>query len=83
MSFADEILRFRDEIVPPRFNKIAVRDASVFDAVPRAEPKPTWRGGPPLEALFGIPVLVDESVDPGVIELRLGDELIERVVLGA
>lgn len=78
---ADWLAKYRDMVVEPRFDRIAVRAMSMFDSVPRR--KPTLRPSidEPLDALFGIPVSIDEAVEPGVIELRKGDEVVERVRL--
>lgn len=64
---------FRQKLPPqPRFDRVAVRDLRVFHSIPRRDPAPS---------IAGIPVVQDESIEVGVIELRKGDEVIERVLL--
>lgn len=73
---------FRQKLPPqPRFDRVAVRDLRVFHSIPRRDPAPSIGGGYLSPALAGIPVVQDESIEVGVIELRKGDEVIERVLL--
>lgn len=64
----------------PGFDLIAVDTAGLelLDAT-------LERGSPrPGERLFGIPLVVDETVDPGFAELRSRGELIRKVrIVGA
>ena len=73
--------RFLAEIPTPRFDRAAVRDLAIFDNWPR--PRDTYAPDPNAlpPRLAGIPVYMDEAVAPGVVELRKGDEVVERVVL--
>lgn len=73
MSLADDIAKLAADVKPPTFDR-AVMASDTLDlfraTVPRA------RSG--SHALLGLPVFVDESVEPGIVELRLGDELVEE-----
>lgn len=58
-------------IKPPKFDRIVVRDHRIFGRFPRNDHAPS--------PLLGFPVYEDENMERGVIELRMGDEVIERV----
>lgn len=55
-------------------DQLAVCDLSPFDEIPRSKSSP-------FNGLLGIPVLVDESVEPGVIELRKEKKVVGRLFL--
>jgi hypothetical protein len=57
----------------PIFDRIAVRDLATFDWIPRRE------HAAPIDRLLGFPVIVDPDVDPGVIEIRNGDDVVHRI----
>jgi hypothetical protein len=68
----------------PRFDRFAVHDLRVFGSIKKLrEDEGSW--GDPYErsmlGLTGIPVVVDEGVEVGVIELRKGDEVVDRFTI--
>lgn len=67
----DTIRAAAKAIKPPRFDRIVVRDWRIFGRFPRNDHGPS--------PVLGFPVYVDESMERGVIELRMGDEVVERV----
>lgn len=67
----DDFLAAMRSVKPPRFDRIVVRDYRIFGRFPRNNHAPS--------ALLGFPVHTDETLEPGVIELRKGDEVVERV----
>lgn len=81
-SLLDSLRQMMENLPPaPRFDRCAVRDLRVFHSIPRRDPAPSIGGGYLSPALAGIPVVVDPEVEMGVIELRKGDEVIERVLI--
>lgn len=64
-------------------DQLAVCDLSPFDEIPRLrEPRPyDLRVLDGLLGMLGIPILVDESVEPGVIELRKEKKVVGRLFL--
>lgn len=68
--------RFLEGIPRPRFDRIATWSLEPFRQIPAAPP--TLIGAAFLP-VFGVPVFVDDTVEPGCVEFRLGDELVERV----
>lgn len=94
MSFLDEILTARydwpdphdwmaqyREVEPlvPRFDTVAVNEVTSIGTVLHARTPTHWPTDVVPDALFGFPVVLDESVDPGWLELRKGDEVIDRI----
>lgn len=51
----------------------------VLASVPRRDDQPPWSSLPPPPP--GFPVVIDDEVEVGVIELRKGDEVVERFFL--
>lgn len=74
MSVADDIARLASSVKPAKFDR-AVMANDTLEVFRRTVPKarPGWN------ALLGLPVFVDESLEPGIVELRLGDEVVEEV----
>jgi hypothetical protein len=64
----------------PRFDRFAVRDLRALASVERRDASGDLGHGLPL-ALLGIPVVIDENMEVGVIELRNGDEIVHRLLL--
>lgn len=79
MTAAEELKRVADSLPPPpRYDRIAARDYTPFEKVPRV-PCEQLSG---LDRLTGLPIVLDRKLDANTLELRLGNEVIERIKLG-
>lgn len=76
VSLMDSIQSARALIREPRYDHFKVCSLEMFTTVPRVE-NPS-----PLASVLGFPVVVDEKVEPGWVEMWKGDELIERTWVG-
>lgn len=79
MKPVDTIRYWRDVVAAwphSRFDRIAAHDMELFTGIPSRVAEPG-----DYSPLFGVHVIVDDTVAPGVLELRHGDKVVDRIVI--